>query len=342
MASGIEWTQETWSPVTGCTKVSQGCKNCYAEREVETRWNKNPRSIWYGRKFTDVQCHPDQLDKPLRMRKGKRIFVCPRADLFHDAVPDEFIDKVFAVMALCGQHKFQVLTKRPARMMEYVNRLGKSAKIIDDAARSLGYTFEFKGQHLIDWPIPNIWLGVSVEDQAAADERIPLLLQTPAVVRWISVEPMLGAIDLFCLDDYILKPKWRNEPGTYNSLEGKWAASINDPDFENRTVETDLTKLDWVVCGGESGPNARPLHPAWARSLRDQCAAAGTPYNFKQWGEWAPERDEHVHFGEFHDGTDWVDGCMCDAGEGLMYRIGKKRAGRLLGGVLHDEYPRGT
>lgn len=242
--SGIIWTDQTWSPVTGCAKVSDGCRNCYAEREVETRWSKNPTSVFFGRKFTDVQMHQDKLKEPLRWKKGRKIFVCPRADLFHDAVPDEFLDQVFAVMALAKQHTFQCLTKRPERMLAYMTRLGKSAKLLDAGARNLGHTFEFQGKYLVSWPIQNIWIGVTAENQEAANARIPLLLQTPAAVRWVSVEPMIGPV---CLSQWL-----------------------------------DDGRLDWVVCGGESGPNARPMHPYWAKKLRDQCADAGVPFFTKQ------------------------------------------------------------
>lgn len=295
--SAIEWTDATWSPVTGCDPISAGCKHCYAKREVENRWSKNPKSEWFGRPFNDVRCHPEKLAgarSPLAWKRPRRIFVCPRADLFHEAVPVEFIAQVFAFMARCPQHTFQVLTKRARRM-------------------------QFVLWSELDWkPLPNVWLGVSVEDQATADERIPLLLQTPAAVRWISAEPLLRAIDLTEAFD--------SEPS-----------------------------LDWVVAGGESGPKARPMDPGWVRYLRDQCEAADVPFLFKQWGEWAPDFegamtcnscgatkhdsartragiDECAHCG----GTDWMN---ADSPLGTLCRVGKKAAGRLLDGVLHDEYP---
>lgn len=192
--TGIEWTDATWNPVTGCAKVSQGCKHCYAERE----WPRMTKLVpaYAGREFTDVRTHADRLDQPLSWKRPLKVFVNSMSDLFHQDVPFEFIDRVFAVMALSKQHVFQVLTKRPDRMREYMHRLGRSAKILDDAARTLGYTFEFAGKYMVTWPLPNIWLGVSVEDQAAADERIPLLLDTPAAVRWISAEPLIGSVDL--------------------------------------------------------------------------------------------------------------------------------------------------
>jgi len=195
----IQWTDATWSPVSGCSKVSAGCKHCYAERDWP-RLAKNPKSPYFGRDFTDVRCHPERLDQPLRWRKPRRIFVNSMSDLFHESVPDSFIDEVFAVMSRCGDdttprfdafdaHQFQVLTKRPARMRRYMEDEIRGSAV---CARRLKY----RGGSLIEWPPPNVWLGVSVEDQATADERIPILLQTPAAVRFVSAEPLLNPVDL--------------------------------------------------------------------------------------------------------------------------------------------------
>lgn len=194
--TGIVWTDETWNPVTGCTKVSQGCKHCYAERDWH-RLQHLPR--FAGRAFTDVVCHPERLDQPLRWAKPRRIFVNSMSDLFHEDVPDEFIDQVFAVMALAKQHKFQVLTKRPQRMLDYCKTLGRHHEIdrVSIAAKRISNKTGFSWRMCDEgWCLPNVWLGVSVEDQATADQRIPILLQTPAAVRWISAEPLLGPIDL--------------------------------------------------------------------------------------------------------------------------------------------------
>lgn len=280
--SGIVWTDQTWSPVTGCTKVSDGCKHCYAEREVNGRWSKNPKSVFFGRKFTDVQTHAAKLEEPLRWKKGRKIFVCPRGDLFHEAVPDAFFPEVFAVMAMAKQHTFQVLTKRAQRMQEVLSDHIFYEAVLGEVKKHAKF-LEFSD---IDWPLPNVWIGVTAENQQAADERIPLLLQTPAAVRWVSVEPMLEAVDMRA-------SCWKS-----------WTP--------NRS-----THIDWVVAGGESGPNARPMHPDWVRGLRDQCAEAGVPFLFKQWGEWIP----------IGDGT-------------VMGWVGTKAAGRLLDGVLHDGYPK--
>lgn len=371
MPTKIEWTDETWNPVTGCSKVSQGCKNCYAMREWP-RLAGNPKTVYFGREFTDVRCHPERLDQPLRWTKPRMIFVNSMSDLFHEAVPDDFIDEVFAVMALASQHTFQVLTKRPERMREYLSRPAVEVRIgLQAMAMCLDSVVATKGRSelgrgvslkatdinpggLAAWPLPNVCLGVSVEDQASADERIPLLLQTPAAVRWISAEPLLGPVDL---------------PGLFYYGTEKTGGVVPLRDRGH-------AQLDWVVVGGESGPKARPMHPDWARSLRDQCAAAGVPLLFKQWGEWRPicegggdwysdlYRSRRIaKDGESQEALDDLWGRTCTVPEGVIqidgallghadpgayqqgthsmqvFRVGKKRAGRLLDGVQHDGYP---
>lgn len=244
--TGITWTNATWGPVTGCNKVSPACKYCYAERD----WARLVHLPTYaGRKFTDVACHPERLDQPLRWQRSRFIFVNSMSDLFHEDVPDEFIDRVFAVMALAKQHTFQVLTKRPERMLAYMTRLSKSAQLLDVAARTMGYTFKYDGQYFVSWPIPNVWMGVSVENQETANKRISLLLQTQAVVRFVSAEPLLGPVLL-------------------------------------KEACGQAGNLDWVIVGGESGPKARLTHPGWAHSLLDECQHAGIPFFFKQTGLW--------------------------------------------------------
>ena len=343
----IEWADAVWNPVRGCSIVSKGCTNCYAMRQAHrfsgsgkpyeglTKLTKGG-PVWTGK----VRLVPELLDAPLHWKKPRRIFVNSMSDLFHGDVPDEFIDKVFAVMALCTQHTFQVLTKRPERMLSYMKRLGSSAKLLDAGARSLGYTLEFQGVYFACWPLQNVWLGVSVEDQAAADERIPLLLQTAAAVRWVSAEPLLGPVSLRWLaawDGKALKP---GGPGTEtNELDG-------------------LRELNWVVVGGESGPGARPSHPDWFRSLRDQCAAAGVSYFFKQYGAWAPIPWMNVgpsaRYVAAGDAMVARDGRVDYVAQNLgiteleseprtyvspMRNVGKRAAGRLLDGRTHEEYP---
>lgn len=320
--TGIEWTDATWNPLRGCSRVSEGCRHCYAET-VAARFSGpglpyegliHPKTRgWNGK----IKLVPEALDQPLRWKRPRRIFVNSMSDLFHEAVPDDFIDSVFAVMALTPQHTFQVLTKRPERMLAYLSDEWRSA-LVEGAAQALyaARTGEDPSMWLaVHLPLPNVWLGVSVEDQATADERIPLLLQCPAAVRWISAEPLLGHVDL----------------GRF-----LWSITPDPRGFVPGAVHqaNDRGLLHWVVAGGESGHGARPMHPDWARSLRDQCAAAGVPFLFKQWGEWIdgdqPEAARYVATDE--TSHDWPGGKF-------SARVGKKAAGRHLDGVLHDQTP---
>jgi protein gp37 len=239
--TGIEWTDATWNPVTGCEKVSPGCDNCYAMTFAE-RWRRVPGH--YFEHGFDVQLRPDKLDQPLRWRKPRRIFVNSMSDLFHKDVPDEYIARVFGVMACAPQHTFQLLTKRHSRMRSLL----KSEKFLSN---------RYVAPHVADdtWPLRNVWLGVSVESQQWADIRIPALLDTPAAVRFLSCEPLLGPV--------MLPLRWLRRAGH----DGR---------------------IDWIIAGGESGPGARPMNPDWARTLRDQCEVTGTSFLFKQWGAWSP------------------------------------------------------
>ena len=382
--SKIEWTDATWNPITGCTMVSAGCTNCYAMGLAGSRLRHHPsragltretggRSVWTG----DVRFNEGWLDQPLRWLAPRRIFVCAHGDLFHEAVPDEWIDRVFAVMALCPQHTFQVLTKRPERMREYVLGLncdGARRFVVATAAERIANNFPIwdgNGYRFWDgyagkswdqkvtavltgpqWPLPNVWIGTSIEDQATADARIPHLLATPAAVRFTSAEPLLGPVDLLVTD---------SRGHDISSLRGI-ACDPMDPDGSDEYYRTG--KVDWVVVGGESGPGARPMHPDWARSLRDQCAAAGVPFFFKQWGEWSPctlEADDdgkplaaYPMVGccdpQWHDGHQQARFWMSDGQIGFwtyveafpsigVRRVGKARAGRLLDGRTWDEMP---
>lgn len=336
MPTKIEWTDETWNPVRGCSRVSEGCRNCYAEgvaarftgagmpyEGLITKTTKGP--TWNG----EIKLVPEKLDQPLRWTRPRRIFVNSMSDLFHPAVPDEFVDKVFAVMALAKQHTFQILTKRPDRMLRYFTHHFTRSKCSRKASEFSGKRDSEGGGDISvsdgPFPLPNVWLGVSIEDQATADDRIPLLLKTPAAVRWISAEPLLGPVDL---------------PGLFYYGTERTGGVVPLRDRGH-------TQLDWVVVGGESGPKARPMHSAWARGLRDQCVAAGVPFLFKQWGEWAPvDLDANGGFCDWMivdvDGNDDIpDHRMPDdrLGEIAMRRAGKKSAGRLLDGTQHDGYP---
>jgi protein gp37 len=297
--STIEWTERTWNPLTGCTKVTAGCDNCYA---------KTMHERFHGAgSFDQIALHPERLRQPASWRKPSKVFVNSMSDLFHKDVPDEFIARVFAVMAMAPQHTFQLLTKRHGRMRSLLSSEA-FAYAVDEAAGDLGL------DHLSDritLPLPNVWLGVSVEDQKAADMRIPALVETPAAVRWISAEPLLGYVRI-----------------------GQWA-----------------DELDWVVAGGESGPGARPMHPDWARSLRGACSASGTPFLFKQWGAWtgtaAPDDKWSSREPDLYLSTDGraasEELALASGGSWQgMWRASKKAAGRELDGVVHDEYPGGA
>lgn len=304
--SRIEWTDATWNPVTGCTKVSAGCANCYAER-MAARF-PDRFGDWRG----GVVVHQNRLDQPLRWRKPRRVFVCSMGDLFHENVPLGVIGDVLRTARACPQHTFMFLTKRPDRM--------RKALLCWDCDG---------GCNGID--CRHLWFGVSVEGQATADERIPVLLDTPAAVRFISAEPLLGPVDL---GKWIHGSCFAHDADVGGS--GKCAG--------HRCGEDWLREFHWVICGGESGPGARPMHPDWARSLRDQCLAAGVPFFFKQWGEWAPALSG-TWFHPLHDGPQFTPqaggGSTHDFGDGFgAVRVGKKAAGRLLDGREWNEYPK--
>ena len=276
--TGIEWTDATWNPVTGCTKVSPGCDHCYAETFAE-RWRGT--SGHHFEQGFDVRLWPDRLGIPLRWKKPRRIFVNSMSDLFHESIPDEYITQVFATMALASQHTFQVLTKRHARMRSLL-RNWRFYETVAECATGLitntrplvkeprdGWTLRNTPGGVMRsqwqppaWPLPNVWLGVSTEDQKWADIRIPALLDTPAAVHFLSCEPLIGPVSL----------KGSQLPG-------------------------------WVIVGGESGPGARPMDTFWARHIVNQCTETGTPVFVKQMGSvWARE---HGCAGKGGDWDSW-------------------------------------
>lgn len=341
----IEWTDATWNPIRGCSRVSEGCRNCYAEK-VAYRFRGpgqpyeglatkvNGHAAWTG----EVRFIEKHLLDPLRWKEPRRIFVNSMSDLFHENVPDEWIDRIFAVMALCPQHQFQVLTKRPARMSEYLGRAcGRIADLVmkmraDRGDRGCVGPLPNLPPGATWWPLANVWLGVSVENQAAADERIPLLLETPAAVRFISAEPLLGPVNLNRIE--VMEGEVDRSDPENPIVSGYCIDAMSGEAFDDEygslstapDGEVPLERgIDWVIVGGESGPGARPMHPDWARSLRDQCQAAGVPFFFKQWGEWGPNwlNDEN---GKVPD-SEWMD------------RMGKKAAGALLDGREWREFP---
>ena len=272
-------TNKTWNPIIGCSKISEGCKNCYAEKMANrlaciektgesysnvVTMSKN--SIWSGK----THFVESALEKPLKWKKPRMIFVCSMSDLFHESVSNSWINFVMNIIQKCSQHTFQILTKRPEKMRKYFHGLN-IAKIL-----------------------PNAWLGVTAENQEQANKRIPILLQIPAKVRFVSVEPMLSNIDI---SSFLYE-----------------------------------AKLDWVICGGESGHNARPIHPNWVRSLRDQCKQADVPFFFKQWGAW--DESSFRHFPKR------IKRYIFESDGKLMVKIGRKKAGSSIDGKEYKQLPK--
>jgi protein gp37 len=290
----IEWTDSSWNPVTGCTKVSPGCDHCYAEGIA----HRFAGTAAYPNGF-DVTLRPERLDQPLRWKRSRRIFVNSMSDLFHDRVPGESIAQVFGVMAVAGSrwytgyspgkgyygwtnphgpHIFQILTKRPGRMRSLLTSDQFRTRVAAHAFRyatdrvnagALADQIEFGAK----WPLPGVWLGVSAEDQRWANVRIPVLLDTPAAVRFVSLEPLLGPIDMWGP----LVDGWHRPRINY------WL--VGKPDFTGPDGGLEVRpRLDWVIVGGESGAGARPMRTEWATTIRDQCAASGVAFHFKQAG----------------------------------------------------------
>ena len=324
--SKIEWCSATWNPVTGCTKVSPGCDHCYAETFAE-RWRGTP-----GHHFEsgfDVTLRPERLEQPLHWKRPRQIFVNSMSDLFHEAVPDEYIVRVFDVMQNARRHTFQVLTKRHARLRSFVTRYlsGEFATEPLDTSPLAG---------TVDAPPPNIWLGVSVRgsevgrhpdsgaDRDARRRAVP-------VVR----EPLLGPIDLTPWMPAGIA-RWQCG-GCRTFFSGEWEQDCLRCGRTGYWCGSHAGNgspggqpLSWVICGGESGPKARPMHPAWATRLRDQCAAASVPFFFKQWG---------AHRWVEHSAYDHATQCW--VADGIEpQRVSKKLAGRELDGQTWDEFPR--
>ncbi len=270
----IAWAEAAWDPIVGCTRKSAACKHCYAE--ALTAANAQPGGWGHG--FADasgwsgkIDLREDRLALPLGWEAGRRIFVNSLSDLFHESLDNAVIDRVFAVMALAPQHIYLVLTKRPKTVQPYIAdpaTPGRIAKAMDAFAPATAHEAPA-------WPLPNVWLGVTAENQKEADRRIPFLLETPAALRFIAAEPLLEKLDLKV-------GTWLKPPGAG-------------------------PRLDWVVSGGETGAEGSACHPDWARALRDQCAQAGTPFFWNQWGQHIPE--------------------------------GAAEARRLLDGAQHEAYP---
>lgn len=294
----IEWADKSWNPMSGCSKVSPGCAHCYAERMAKRLAG---RCGYPADNPFQVTLHPERLEEPLRWQKPSRIFVCSMGDLFHPLVPWAFTLDVWRIMEKCPQHQFMVLTKRPERM-------------------------RLRVRDLVTWPnlpgiLPNVWLGVTAENQQMADERIPLLLATPAAKRFVSIEPMLGPVGLTRIQS--------NKHTVLNALDG--CGHYSGPGLSGQMLPSFLcNKLDLVILGGETGPGARPMHPDWARRVRDDCIEAGVPFFLKQHGEYLHE-SQLVRPHEL-----WMyekaRPHLFDGHDGAYIKVGKRAAGRLLDG----------
>lgn len=287
MPTKINWADETWSPITGCTPISEACEHCWAKRMAHRLKGR------YGYPKDDpfrVTFHSDRLEQPLKWKKPKRIFVCSMADFYHHNVRSEWRNEVYRKVLKRPEHIFLFLTKRP---------------------ENIGYSsIDYEWCVNRNWP-DNLWLGVTAENQKRADERIPILLQVPAAVRFVSLEPLLSHVDIkpYLKTEYCLKCK---QDLPYIGLWKTTMATCCPNSFKGMRK-----KLDWIIVGGETGPGARPLDPNWVFPIKNQCQGAGIPFFFKQWGEWIfPDRRQYP-----------------------PVKVGKKKAGRLLESREWNEFP---
>lgn len=324
--SKIEWTDMVWNPISGCTKVSEGCRNCYAERMAKRQAGRN--GYPYNEPFK-VTLHPDKLDEPIRWKKPRMIFVNSMSDLFHEDVSFEYIAKVYDIIKQCPQHTFQILTKRVDRALEFYRK----------DVRKTGH---YPGSYA--W-LRNVWFMASTENQETANERIPKLLKIPAYIRGISAEPLLSAINLTGL----IPPPGKRYQCSYCGGYARQYSSHCRTCGKEGGYSGSFANLRLVVTGGESGTGARPMHPDWVQSLLDQCQAAGVSFFFKSWGDWYPFYDRDK------DDPDWqnvpnetsnicrlnIAGGSGFHGDRVIYfrKLGKKKAGRVLDGRTYDEMP---
>jgi len=323
----IEWTHrpgtkpEVLNPVTGCDKISPGCRGCYAE-VMHKRLTGMGQPKYQQPFLGNVSYWPDELARPFSWRDPRTIFINSMADIFHDDVPVIAIAEIYAMMFLTPRHTHIVLTKRAERafrvltshefFLEYcraVNRLHD--KYISRLSEALYFEDELETL----WPLPNVEQGVSVENQEYGDDRVYWLIRTPAITRFISYEPALGPFDI-CQSIRVFQ--FKENHSFYTTYFGD--------------------KIHWVICGGESGHNARPMHPDWARSLRDQCKAAGVPFFFKQWGEWG--FNDQLHHADIETVKIFYDAEQHEFADGtIVHRVRKSKSGNFLDGVQHLEFP---
>lgn len=328
----IEWAHHTFNPWEGCTKVGPGCDHCYAE-------NRNARfgggeSVNWGPGAPRRRTSPANWNNPRRWNRQAaeqgvryRVFCASLADVFDNEVPVEWRRDLFQLIATTPHLDWLLLTKRIGNVTRMVVEIADQPRPASHEGDLMAHAWR-NGT-----PPMNVWLGATVVNQVEADRDIPKLLATPAALRWLSMEPLLGPVDLTFIGCPLC-----------GQSKNHWAPNFTICRACGAEVESPpANRINWVVVGGESGPGARPMHPDWARSLRDQCELCTTPFLFKQWGVWAPgqnfDEEPGADLGEFHQGRNWVDGCICAEGDGAMFQVGKKRAGRLLDGRQHDGFP---
>ncbi|WP_057466088.1 phage Gp37/Gp68 family protein [Pseudovibrio sp. POLY-S9] len=380
----IEWTHpagfkgETWNPIVGCSVASKGCTNCYAMKMAGTRLKHT--ELYKG--LTDeskagpvfngkMRLNEKALHAPLSCKKPRCFFVNSMGDLFHESVPEEWLEKVFAVMAMTPQHRYLILTKRATRMREYCNPIAKRRLKVAREVMDYHVQRECKGLtnenldqlmpvesvgavdcpdniYLRSWPLPNVALGVSVESRELAEDRIFELLNTRAEMRFLSAEPLLGSLSLtrFNLTKYV-------EAVTGQAFDRRYSPVCYQNALTGLVTGMDeyQDKLDWVIAGGESGAKARPAHPEWFRELRAQCMASGVPFFFKQWGEFKPGSDfksDEKSWAVAWDGRTVSPPALADdypkdaSGHdrwSAVRKVGKAAAGNLLDGEVHQAFP---
>jgi protein gp37 len=369
-ATPIEWTNWNWNPFVGCTKVSEGCRNCYAMRMASRIANAAQRALRDGKPLTDVQeayrkvvmwkrggktpadNHDVAVAKwnneiaviesvlmlPLRWKTRRIIFADSMSDLFHEKVTDADLDRVYAIMSLCPHLTFQILTKRPERAARYLNDPMTWVRV--NAVLWSMCKPVLKGAGPVK--LPNVWLGTSCEDQPAADARILWLLQCPAAIHFLSLEPLIGPIDLTRVAQASkgLSTRW------IDALAGD--AWVSGPNGTEIYAGVPHGAIDWVIVGGESGPGARAMHLDWARSLRDQCVAGRVRFFFKQFGAWLPGEAERegdqilrvaYQHGRTYEGDPGANSRIHVEGDFVYLHLSKHDSGRLLDGRTWDEMP---
>lgn len=315
--SKIEWTEQTWNPIIGCSKISDGCKNCYAEKmavrlaciENTQHYKHVVSNKWNGTTYFNIPA----LEKPLKRKKPTTYFVCSMGDIFHETVPFRWVDEVLDIIEKCPQHRFIILTKRAKRMHDY-------------------WTWVYEFNDTVPSKKQNIIWGITAENQEQANKRIPWLLEIPCSCKMVSIEPMLGEVDLTKIID--------SDGDTIDCLNGKMYQ-------KSCKVDKTFDIISWVIVGGESGSNARPMHPEWVKSIKDQCEKSNTPFFFKQWGEWKKVGEcDNCKDSKYYDDRKCqilnISGGQGYHGELAYYmkKVGKKKAGCLIDGEEYKQFPK--